>query len=279
MPNTKKPLILIDVDGTLLDKQYKVTDPLIGNVIKRMVAKEWQIGLNSDTPICRLEVFANMIGVNGPLVAELGNAIYMPDSDQIAIWERDEARIVFEKFRPQFVARLASELSEVDLTFGDAFHAREAVLRSQGTSDAEWLIVHGKRIYSSGFYAFRTEEQRTVSYDLELLGRARAIALDILRNITDERIYTDINPDQGLCIIHLESSAKRNAVIQLIEGLEESKIFMIGDTVFDWMADDRVIHCAVANAQEGYKERCAFVASSTLTAGVCECLEWIDGQF
>ena len=58
------------------------------------------------------------------------------------------------------------------------------------------------------------------------------------------------------------------------------KIFMIGDSVLDNCGHDpRIIHLAVGNAEAKYKQICKFVAKGEVTAGVAECLEWIEKTY
>jgi len=50
---------------------------------------------------------------------------------------------------------------------------------------------------------------------------------------------------------------------------------MVGDSMSDWLDDDRVIQCAVGNASDAYKEKSKLIATSARTEGVIELLELI----
>lgn len=53
LPENK--LLLIDLDKTLIDKNYKINDDRINSEIRRLQAGGWQIGLSSDTPLVTLQ--------------------------------------------------------------------------------------------------------------------------------------------------------------------------------------------------------------------------------
>ncbi|OGF90422.1 hypothetical protein A3I27_03975 [Candidatus Giovannonibacteria bacterium RIFCSPLOWO2_02_FULL_43_11b] len=61
----------------------------------------------------------------------------------------------------------------------------------------------------------------------------------------------------------------------LIRGDAFDKVFMVGDSMSDWLDDDRVIQCAVGNASDAYKEKSKLIATSARTEGVIELLELI----
>src|SRR5437588_3343222 len=76
-------IILLDLDGTLIDKEYRLTvsDEYIKATIKSIQDKNVLVGINSDTPLLPLRSWAHHLGMRGPLIAEKGQVLALSPDD------------------------------------------------------------------------------------------------------------------------------------------------------------------------------------------------------
>ena len=88
----------------------------------------------------------------------------------------------------------------------------------------------------------------------------------------------DVNPSYGIAIANAANCSKATGFAKMQEVFPDAAFFMVGDSQSDFLADDRVVQCAVGNASAGYKSTCAFVAEAEYTKGLAEVLQWIRSQ-
>lgn len=270
------PLILVDVDETLIDANYNLT----------CSASEWKksvrlaetrgvaIGLNSDSAYEMLQRRARAYGMNGPIVAERG-ALVGKNPEARALCTNADARD-FQKLRRAFAQTLmtGARLSKYLTIIG---HVNEisgwktAPSRNSCFNDTA-VLVNGFRYCSLSFYVRKRRGGHWIK-DAEALDEVIGIVdslarkrFSVLWNTKD----TDRNPDFGICIFHHQDTKKSLACDPIIELFGERDIYMIGDSMSDYMDDNRIRHCAVANASKEFKERCASVANQSRTRGVIE---------
>src|SRR2546429_5655911 len=78
-----KKIVLLDLDGTLIDKDYRLTVSYehIKAEIKSIQDKDALVGINSDTPLLPLRSWAHHLGMRGPLIAEKGQVLALSPDD------------------------------------------------------------------------------------------------------------------------------------------------------------------------------------------------------
>lgn len=269
-----KPLILIDLDKTLIDENFKLTEPAALSQIQKMQKAGWTIGLNSDRPSPTLFSYRRQFRMNGPVVAEMGNAVFGADSS--VLFENDNIARTIDELLQKFILKIRQQFSGVIIVIGDTPAILASFKHGFSASAEVFLIINGLRRFSFGF---NTRRRSNVHFEIEpdLLKEASAIAIQLFREIFAKNPKAIVNYDEyGSCILHLPDAGKDHGVDILRTHEQYAPITIIGDSRADYTGDKSIVHCAVANAEESYKTVCQFVAKKTYSAGVQECLEWIE---
>ena len=69
----------------------------------------------------------------------------------------------------------------------------------------------------------------------------------------------DYNEEYSVLILHDLNVRKANAIPKINQMFPGQQIFMIGNSMSDFVGD-QVVHCAVGNATDDYKRQCLLVA-------------------
>ncbi len=269
-------VVLLDADGTLLDRQYDTTVPEneLREIFEQCQNDGLSIGLNSDSSLVTLDSLAKRIGVNGPIIAEKG-AIYHRDA-QSAIVITNPGACGYEKLRVAFVAHLATD-SRIIVITGDvnslanrlpSINPNECVARTA-------ILINAFRLCSMSYYVRKFAGGEWIK-DADELCRVFHELQDISSEAFDwSGQDIDSNPDYGICILHHKSTAKKAGVDALLRDYASERVFMVGDSTSDVVGCPEVVQCAVGNAKDEYKKQCSFIARSSYTEGVIEVLDWI----
>lgn len=266
----KKPLVLIDIDETLVDTNYQFNDDSLAEAVQLAQAAGWEVGLNSDTPLPRLSNMASQFGMQGVLVAELGGVIgdNGPPTPPRKLWEDASFWSIFHDLRYRLMAHARQKFPNAIVTDGNMQEVRRVLMACEHPEEQVWIIFHGQREYSLAFYALKFGPQG-MSFDAEILEELSKTGEQIFIDEVNWRPVVDVNMDYGLCIIHRTKARKGNALRQLRR--QFSPIVMVGNSMSDFMGR-HVEHCAVANASDDFKARAVYTASEPLTKGVIEIL-------
>lgn len=256
-------LVMIDVDGVLLNEDYRTTRdirPLISDLRSAGI----KMVPNSDTPIDRLKrIFSEKLGFEpDTVIGELG-----------AVIEIDGQRFFPNQIRgiPQLVEELADIFSSSGavVEIGDsATWIKEGKLFPPNSN---LLILDGLREQTVAFYLKVTDETGLPRTD-------PAWSEGALRLVSQVKFPSglkplDYNPKYGIAIANAEGADKTSGFHSL--GLRYGIFFMIGDSRFDIIKDNAVISCAVGNAVEELKAQASFVSDKPYTEGLEESLLWI----
>ena len=76
-----KPIIFLDIDGTLIDYSYKVTSKNVKRVLKSMSEAGYLFGLNSNRSLYDIGTVSKMFDIKGPIIAE--NGILLVEGEKI----------------------------------------------------------------------------------------------------------------------------------------------------------------------------------------------------
>lgn len=275
------PLILLDVDETLVDKHYNLTcsSSMWTTALRRFGARGAIIGLNSDSAYETLQKHANAYGIHGPIVAERG-ALVSKNSDAQVQCMNTHARD-FKKLQQAFLralivgARLGKYLTVIGHV-NEISNGLPSIPRNACTNDIA-VLVNGFRFCSLSFFV-RKRCRRIWTKDAEALDEVIGIVNSLgLKRVPRlwEMKDVDRNLDYGVCIFHHQQTQKSLACNPLVQMFGKRKIYMIGNSMSDYMNDDRIMHCAVANARRDFKDRCVMVAKNDHTHGVIELIQKI----
>lgn len=268
-----KNLLLMDLDGTLIDEscQLTATNLEIQGTIQNLIQEEWSIGLNSDTPLEPLKHWwYDRLAMNGPIVAELGSLVWFPDGREVVLSSTEP---VFAEAKKQVIASLLSD-PDITLLVGDA---TEFVYTTNKLHSCTSVLValNNFRRCSLSFFVRRIAGGGLVK-DLELLRSVVAGIEHLLPQ--DERFIWHFGRTYDIFIINAADCDKTNAIQAILASENFDRAVMLGnDEEMDFIEDARVETMAVANASDGLKLKATYVAKESHTKGVIEMLKHLQG--
>lgn len=283
-----KPLILIDVDRTIINTEAEITDPTLAIKISQMVKKGWEIGLCSDRPITELEHFQGPLNINGPLVGEMGATILLPHSDRQKLLLPSHTQHTFSNILMNFLAFLIKSAQEHNLyiTLGRNSIDYEQKILKEHVLGTRYMYIDIARTQSIAM-SMRTFGPAGPLRCGEVIEDLSTSLVSLFNEFFEPEKHTNppapmlyVNPEEWGCIImHHPDNGKHKAGQVLLNEHGYDRIFMIGDTTFDDLKDaERVVQLGVANAWNDYKELCQFTSRYEYSSGVAQCLIWIESQ-
>lgn len=267
------PLVLFDLDETLIDRQYQpnIAEQDLIAAFRTAIDKGFVLGLNSDSPHVSLQEKYGRWGMNGPVVSERGAAIVQPGGG-VEVFAAGAAA-QFPRLRERLVAAL-QQRPDVTLKFGHVWQL--AALSQAIKPDERLVIINPHRQFSLSFWVRCGAGQAAQASLL----RQTVAALETLieREFPDiaqaRDTPFDVNDGYGICVAQLRSTTKTAAVSALAD--RDRRVFMIGNSMSDWIDDARVTHGAVANSDAAFRartgERAGLLATEPLTRGALQLL-------
>lgn len=280
---TAKGLVLIDLDKTIIDRNYQITDPKVILTLVSMQKDGWVVGLNSDTAFDTLKGWANKLQLTGPLVCELGNAVHQSQLHPNHLWYNAKAKAVFTKILNQLVVTIREVTPpgvHLAIHFEETIEALRKMSQPHGLDvlpQEMWVLVNPLRYFSLGLYV-RTVTNKSCIFD-QPAAEMLAMIVKMVEAMSQTPLLIDHNPEYGIFIAHLPQAAKSqaNQAIHLMVS-DSQPIYMIGDSTSDDLHDLDIKQLAVGNAKTEYKKVCSFIADADYSSGVIECLEWIQSR-
>lgn len=260
---------MVDLDKTLIDVGYQITDERIHGEISRVQSLGWQIGLHSDTPLETLENWNADFGLNGPIIAERGAIVKIDDDRKIVTHESEQ---FFSQLRGSLTERMTQQ--RIPFYQGGSVQLLRTGSRLPNRIDPRLILVNAYRRCSLGIYSRRVGPEGEMTIDNEgLLVMVSAIR-EMMGNPPFD-IAEDINPDYGVYIVSPQAVNKRNGALALMKELGLSEIGMIGDSTTDILGNDIAVHYAVGNARDEFKAIAKHTARGNYTTGVVDILQRI----
>ena len=275
-----EPLILLDLDHTLITTEFELTDETIFEKIRALQRRGIAVGLNSDRPFKTLNGYAERLQLAGPVICERGNVIHC---GQEILFEQSHLRETMQAVRLAFIDLINQTHPSINLLIGDSeklFFQLKELFRAQPF--LRFVLMNKARQFSIAFNSLQmlvgfaheqlVPEETAWQAHLELSQQLAAIFVQMSGLTPDLGVYR-IN---HATIVHHPDTEKSNGTRYLLDANLASHIYMVGDTTQDFLGSDpQYTHCAVANAQPAYKANCQFVAPRPFTEGVVDCLDWI----
>lgn len=254
---------MIDIDGTLINANYHVTDDRIMHAVHSAQNDGWQIGLSSDTPYGSMKEWHRQFGMNGPIISEKG-----------AFVKYDEHAVTTAKTPFDFIALRDLFLEQIKQADTVIYRGEPVqLLKSEqriGEPGETVILSNEFREHSIGYFVravdedgvLRIDEQKTLEY------------ADQIRSLYPEDIEfdEDLNHSHGLMIVSHKDMHKRTGTLELSRVMGIGKIAMIGNSIADYVGDDIAVHLAVGDATPEYKNVADYVESGSATSGVVQAL-------
>ncbi|RJQ35358.1 hypothetical protein C4566_00910 [Candidatus Parcubacteria bacterium] len=239
------------MDKTIVGVDYKPNSPDFFDSILSFQSDDMLIGLNSDSPMLRMQQWATDFGMRGPIISELGGVISYQGK---TIFLRDNDP--WSKLFSLVVNRIRLAFPEIRLLICDP----TAFVRDVGeidSPDSDWVILNSLRMVSFACL-FRKLVDRRLVINNDLSELVSKFVLSIVDEIGMRPYLSqpDINHDYGIMILHEKGASKSWAIDDIKRMFPDSQIYMIGDSMGDFMADESILQCAVGNASAEYKSHC-----------------------
>ena len=275
-----KKLLLLDLDRTLINNEYHLNVPLehLKKSLKEAKSRGLTIGISSDSSAETISAYEKLFGIPGFIVAEKG-AYLTRESDIRNGVLTIKQTFIFPAVREKFVKKLLTD-PQVLVIYGDVNEMSRSFpnLSCNNCSSRKAVLVNNSRRASLSFYAYK----KVLGFwrtDRVILSAVCKEVMQILRNESKtlaNNTLIDLNEKSGICIIHHNQTGKSLALPILQRWYPSHQIFAIGDSLTDYYKSNSVIHCAVGNADEQFKQRCQIVASRNYAAGVIELVRKIS---
>ena len=268
-----KTIVLIDVDKTLIDDKYKLTADIRTTV--KTTEQKCSVGLCSDSAIQSLRYWASEIGASGYLVGELGSLIYDARHDATTVINPDSTSWL-TCLRDETILYLMKELPNITILIGDSVQFIRNRIQIPFVAD-NVVFINGYREESFGIHV-RSFNPRTqeLTCNPDYLSKIRQVVQSLSSKLSKIPITIDENQDYGIIIVHARKTSKKNGVSKLLSQTDAKRVFMIGDSMADYIDDHRVIHCSVGNASTDFKKKCQHGSQHHYTEGVRDILNQIN---
>lgn len=267
LPSSK--MILFDLDKTLIDRDYNFTDDRLWDEVKKVQDLGWSLGLNSDTALEPLMIWRDRLGFNGPVIAERGSVLWLPNGREIVIGPGQE---YFDELKMSLVTHMVT--NKINFLHGDVtqFLRNNPTLKEM--TDDRLVLLQAYRRCSLNFYG------RFINGDGELVIDNNLVAemIEVGKNAglsSDFELEEDFNPDYGIYIVSPSCVNKRMGVMSLLSEMGIDKVGMVGDSTTDIVGSDIALQYAVGNAKPELKKVADYVCESDYGSGVFEILESI----
>ncbi len=258
-------VVMVDQDGVVCGTDYNTTADV--RTLTRLFQETGNLLVpNSDTPALRLQRnFDVFLGFRPDTVIAEGGAVVV--SRGVASHPANIRGVV--AYRRALAGRFCSR--GITVMIGDsATWIREGRLFPPGQ---RLLIIDGLRKQTVGFYLKATDVNGVPVTDAGWSAEGFRMAEDL--PLPRGLLPLDYNPKYGIAISNATGVTKTTGYRVLRERYRQAEFFMIGDSDADIIEDPAVTLCSVGNGSAKLKERAAFVANGTITAGLAECLSWV----
>lgn len=257
-------MVMVDMDGVLINKTYKTTADIRSFV--RRIPSIMRIIPNSDTPIERLaKSFADLAGLAPDTIIGEKGAVILHNGVVCLTCSVQGIGNYIAALKKAFASL------DCDVVTGDSVTwIREGKVF---VPNRRMLIIDGLRRQTVGFYLRATDKSGLACLDDDWFHEGAEVVKKIPIPFGLES--KDFNPKYGIVVMNAVGVKKTDGYRFLSKQHPEDAFYMIGDGDADVIDDNSVIHCAVANASTKLKAVASFTSDKEVTSGLIECLRWI----
>lgn len=262
--------LFLDLDMTLINNDYQITDSRIFGSIRKLQKEGWGIGLNSNTPLKPLLVWMKYFGMRGPLIAEKGLVI------------RDNKRITFDKKLAKQIQTSRKKIKEhfvganIQCLLGNPVDIIRENKFGQIHS-GPLVLLNTARKCSLNFYVREVTSNGQITINQELTSNLVENVRKYYSGI--DNLEEELSHADGVLLAMPKGQTKRIGTLAFMENVGLTQIGIIGDSMNDFFGEDKAVHYAVGNAKEDYKAKAGFVSKFSMTKGCVDILERLRSEF
>lgn len=271
----QKYLILSDLDLTLINRQYEPTIPIdrIHAVVQRCIDRGTVLGLISDSSQVTLERWQTRFRFNGPIIAEKGAYIILPNGNKIIT---SDQRVDWPKLKRDMMEALRRGFE------GDMQVIEDDYLRilQQGIAKRDnkrgVIIMNRSRQHSMSFHVRIFYGARGLAMNGLLFEKGVEIARQTLAKSGLHQLHFAPNPAYEIVIVSDPDVNKGIAMPVLLNHYPNRTLVVLGNDAGELPLRPYAQKlCAVQNATDDLKAVADYVARKPYTAGALEILEHI----
>jgi len=266
----KKKLILLDIDGTIVDEKHDVNANL-KPIINRLKILNWTVGLNSNRALEDMTPIYRELSLNGPLIIE--NGIYYKESikgkSQLLLKSAEKLQKPLADLLKDFIN--TSGIPNLKYCIIDT--SKYIGTRKEKINTDTNILLNKFRLYTGSIHVY--EGKNPNSDVAQSLYNYLSTALP--KNLTVSKPNKVAN-----ITIQPKNSSKADGIKYLkeISNNNFEKIYMVGNSLSDAKTLPFVNgFFAVGNSDNETKKEATFVAEKDYTAGVMEIFEYLINNF
>lgn len=264
----KKILVLLDIDGTLMDENYNITSDKIYSLIEICKKKGAVFCLNSNRAMEDLIPIYKKFNLNGFIIGENGSFVFYPENEELINFAKSEEYLRLKKILPEFLENL---FDNSKFSFEDTVKVVETGKVS--FSENTLFLANKFRKYTFSIHV-KDNNQGILNNNIKL---SRLVAEKIKELILKEKLSFEVAiSDSFANILIFPNYCNKGSTFSKILAERYGKItsIMIGDDYSDEPLMNVVnLIYAVGNAQENLKKKADYVSAQDYTKGVEDILK------
>ncbi len=270
----KKNLIFLDIDNTLLDREYKINSSTIRFVIEQLQKEGHIFVLNSNRSLPDLQDVANRFGFNGYLIGENGAYIFDQKNNKQELLILQKDILLIEQSREIIRKFIKEKEQDIQYLFCDTTELNKHLETFITDNNRNYLIaenefrkysisLHIKKIVNSGYL---TDIDSAKYFWKEISGLLEKINQNHELNIEYTESFANI-------LILVTSINKIFANKKLTEKFNDYRIIYIGDDIQDKPTSTEYdFFFTLQNGDKLAKDSANYIAQAPLAKGVEEIL-------
>lgn len=281
----KKPLVFLDIDGTLIDKNYQFNFDDPSTIFKKFVDMGWLFAFNSNRALEDMLPLYKKTNMNGFIIVENSSYIYEPKMQKTTflISEKQKEKMTELKSKlPVLIEQLILSRygKKIEWFNVDTVKTKNLKILSDHIHP-EKIHIHNNsfRKYSASMHIKIAKNGTLIQAPEEMMFE---INNGLKKLLKDEEIPIIINHSTlfGNILINFKSPNKLDGVEYIFKDKKNNyDFFAIGDELNDCqMVDNIGKFLTVKNAKNEVKNKSVFSSKYPYTKGVIECMKWIEGD-
>lgn len=271
-----KYLITLDVDGTLLDNNYRSNSPTINSVIGQLTREGHVFIINSNRSLEDMQSVARLFELRGLLIGENGCFIYNQETGATEILLSEAGQKCMREIRTRVWPLIEKKFPGAKFMIGDTTDINKHIDAQDIPAGCDTIFIMNEfREYSISVHAKKIANGR-MARDVALARLLfEAIDAEIKEHGWPARAeYTESYAN--VLVLPTEVS-KPQALHRAAEHYPNYEIVVIGDDAADKPVRDEIdFFFVVNNATPEAKSTADYVAEQPITKGVEEILLKID---
>ena len=263
-----KPLIFIDIDGTLVNSDQKTNSGGLRPLVKQLASAGFLFGINSNRSVKDIEPIYNRFDFSGPLIAE--NGVCFIYKNKKHFFHQKPKKI--SALTKQYVSEYATNTQPpASFYFGDTV----SLLKNHNNLKKPLVIMANSfRQYTGSIHLFKNGQR-----DIVLASKlANYLKLKFRRNRLT--LTVEVSKSSGNVTFYPSQTNKAKAIQKIKAFFSKRDIIMIGNGLSDLKILPFVKYfCAVGNALPEVKKQAHLVTQRQFTQGVIELLKQLAKKY